>query len=199
MPRAGLNPDRVTELALAVLDEDGWDGMTLAAVAGRAGVAVPSLYKHVHGLPELRRRVALVCVREFDAALRQASASAGARAAGRAGADPAATVRAVAAAARDYGVRHPGRYMAVQGGEWARDPQAVDLEAASAATVATIAEALAGLGLPADATIDAIRAVRALVHGFVTLQAAGGFGMPDDVDASFERAVDALVGGLARA
>ncbi len=38
--------------------------------------------------------------------------------------------------------------------------------------------------------------MRALVHGFVTLQAAGGFGLPDDVDVSFERAVDALVAGL---
>ncbi len=198
MPRAGLNPERVTELALAVLDEDGWGGMTLAAVAARAGVAVPSLYKHVRGLPELRRRVALVCVREFDAALREASASGSAGPAGPGGADPATAVRAVAGAARDYGVHHPGRYAAVQGGDWARDPQAVDLEAASAATVATIAATMTGLGLPADRTIDAIRAVRALVHGFVTLEAAGGFGLPDDVDVSFGRAVGALVDGLAR-
>lgn len=191
MPRAGLNPERVTELALAVLDEDGWGGMTLAAVAARAGVAVPSLYKHVHGLPELRRRVALICVREFDERLRSAAAGADP-------ADPALPVLALAAAARDYGVRHPGRYAAVQGGDWARDPQAVELDDASAATVHTIAATMAGLSLPEDRTIDAIRAVRALVHGFVTLQAAGGFGLPDDVDVSFERAVDALVGGLAR-
>ena len=193
MPRAGLNPERVTELALAVLDEDGWDGMTLAAVATRAGVAVPSLYKHVKGLPDLRRRVALVCVREFDRALREASAQVVASPP-----DPVAPVRAVAVAVRDFGLRHPGRYAAVQGGDWARDPEAVDLAAASDAAVATIAETLTGLGLPADRTIDAIRAVRALVHGFVALQAAGGFGLPDDVDVSFEHAVDALVGGLAK-
>ena len=95
-------------------------------------------------------------------------------------------------------MRHPGRYTAVQGGDWARDPQAADLDAASDAAVATIAATMSGLDLPADRTIDAIRAVRALVHGFVTLQAAGGFGLPDDVDVSFERAVDALVDGLAR-
>ncbi|MDO8106835.1 TetR-like C-terminal domain-containing protein [Isoptericola sp. b441] len=189
MPRAGLTPERVVDLALGVLDDDGWDGMTLAAVAGRAGVAVPSLYKHVRGLPDLRRRVALVCVREFDARLRAA--------AGRSSREPGDAVRAMAVTVRAYGIDHPGRYAAVQGGDWAHDPDAIELEAASAAAVGTIAESLAALDLPADRTTDAIRAVRALVHGFVTLQQSGGFGMPDDVEMSFTRAVDALVAGLA--
>ncbi len=181
----------MVELALEVLDDDGWQGMTLAAVAARAGVAVPSLYKHVRGLAELRRRVATVCVAEFDAVLHAAGAE------GVGPVDPAEPVRRLAAAARVYGVAHPGRYTAVQGGDWAHGPEAAELEAASAAPVATIAASMAGLGLPDDLVIDAIRAVRALVHGFVTLQASGGFGLPDDVEVSFTRAVDALVGGLA--
>ncbi len=209
MPRAGLSPARVLELALGVLDDDGWQGMTLAAVAARAGVAVPSLYKHVNGLPELRRRVATVCVAEFDAVLRAAGGTASGGPADPVGPldpaepvdtagpmDPAEPVRRLAAAARAYGVAHPGRYTAVQGGDWARGPEAAELEAASSAPVATIAASMAGLGLPDDRVIDAIRAVRALVHGFVTLQASGGFGLPDDVEVSFTRAIDALVAGL---
>jgi AcrR family transcriptional regulator len=187
----------VVELALDVLDHDGWQGMTLAAVAARAGVAVPSLYKHVRGLPELRRRVAAVCVAEFDAVLRVAGATAGVGPVDPAEPmDPSEPVRRLAAAARAYGVAHPGRYTAVQGGDWAHGPESAELEAASAAPVATIAASMAGLGLPDDRVIDAIRAVRALVHGFVTLQASGGFGLPDDVEVSFTRAVDALVAGL---
>ncbi|MCV2396375.1 WHG domain-containing protein [Actinotalea sp. M2MS4P-6] len=182
MPRAGLSRTRVVEIALATLDEDGWDGMTLGAVAARAGVAVPSLYKHVAGLPGLRRDVALVCVEEFDAVLRAAGPD----------------VVALARAARRYGVSRPGRYAAVQGGDWAHGPDAQELAAASAVTVETIADALRSLGLEPGAEIDAVRAVRALVHGFVTLQAAGGFGLPDDVDASFDRAVASLVAGLTR-
>ena len=46
--------------------------------------------------------------------------------------------------------------------------------------------------------VDEVRAVRALVHGFLTLEQVGGFGLPDDVGASFDRAVDALVAGLTR-
>ncbi len=180
MPRAGLNHERVVALALEVLDAEGWDGMTLGAVAARAGVAVPSLYKHVAGLPGLRRGVAVVCVADFHAALRVA------------GDDPVALARA----ARDYGVRHPGRYAAVQGGDWAHGPEAAELDAVSAPVLETIAATLRPLGLPAPAEVDAVRAVRALVHGFVALQAAGGFGLPDDVDARFDRAVQALVAGL---
>ncbi|WP_228718230.1 TetR family transcriptional regulator [Kitasatospora acidiphila] len=41
MPRAGLNPDAVVDHALALIDEDGPDALTLAAVAARAGVAAP--------------------------------------------------------------------------------------------------------------------------------------------------------------
>ena len=188
MPRAGLNREAVTTLALEVVDDDGFPGLTLAAVAGRAGVAVPSLYKHVGGLPDLRRAVALRCVEEFTVRL--------AAAVGGVGAGPGEAVRALAREVRSFALAHPGRYAAVQGGSWARDPEAVDVQAAGARAVAVISDALVPLGLPARGTVDAVRAVRALVHGFVTLELDGGFGLPDDMTASFERAVDVLVAGL---
>ena len=50
MPRAGLSRDAVVALAVELLDADPHAPVTLAAVAGRAGVAVPSLYKHVRSL-----------------------------------------------------------------------------------------------------------------------------------------------------
>ena len=51
-PRAGLSADRVTALALEIVDRDGPDALTLARVAESAGVATPSLYKHIGGLAE---------------------------------------------------------------------------------------------------------------------------------------------------
>ena len=189
MPRAGLSKDAVVDLALTVVDEEGFARLTLAAVASRAGVAVPSLYKHVAGLPDLRREVALRCVEEFAAHLREVGAGAPA-------AEPQTRVRALAHAVRGFALAHPGRYTAVQGGSWARDPEATAVQLAAGRAVALLAEALGRLGLPDQDTIDAVRAVRALVHGFVTLELDGGFGLPDDVSASFARAVDAMVAGL---
>src|ERR1700761_9604607 len=102
MPRAGLTTARVIAEAAAVADEVGLDRMTLAAVAQRCGVSLPGLYKHVSGLEEVRRGIALLGVREL--------ADAGARAAtGVSGAD---ALRAISAAYRAYALAHPGRYAA---------------------------------------------------------------------------------------
>ena len=40
-----------------------------------------------------------------------------------------------------------------------------------------------------DDMIHAIRGLRALMHGFVSLEAAGGFAMPQDLDESYRRLV----------
>ncbi|WP_456787911.1 TetR/AcrR family transcriptional regulator [Cellulomonas sp. P5_C5] len=191
MPRAGLDRSAVVDLALAVVDDGGATGfadLTLAAVAARAGVAVPSLYKHVAGLPALRREVALVCIEEYDAALQAVRAD-------HSGTD---LVPAMARAIRGLARRSPGRYQAVQGAAWVHDPDAHAVREASIRVVDEIADAVTALGVPDDRRIDAVRAVRAAVHGFVVLELDGGFGMPDDVDASFEFLVAGLVGGLER-
>ncbi|WP_448059370.1 TetR/AcrR family transcriptional regulator [Cellulomonas hominis] len=194
MPRAGLSRSAVVALALEVADDggpDGFTGLTLAAVAARAGVAVPSLYKHVHGLDDLRRAVALVCVEEFTALLAATVDQVGTH---PATADPAATVRALAHVTRDHARHHPARYSAVQGGSWARDPLAGEVQRAGARSVEVIAAALARTGLPPERTVDAVRTFRAVVHGFVSLELEGGFGLPDDVGASFDYALDRLSG-----
>ena len=51
---------------------------------------------------------------------------------------------------------------------------------------------LAGYGITGPDAIDAIRGLRAAMHGFVALEAAGAFGLPQSVDASYHRLVDAL-------
>jgi len=57
VPRAGLSTDGVVDVALAIVDEQGPEALSLSVVAARAGVAAPSLYKHVASLAELRSRV----------------------------------------------------------------------------------------------------------------------------------------------
>ena len=219
MPRAGLSQQAVVDLALTVVDDggpSGWADLGLSAVAHRAGVAVPSLYKHVHGLPALRAAVAARCVEELTAAMHAAVAG-GPTSAGRptthddltvvptngerttthddpaAGAPPptgADALHALADATRAYALAHPGRYRAVQGAE------ATTLGERAAAPALLVAHAVEELGLPADRWVDQVRAVRAGVHGFVELELGGGFGMPEDVEASFRYLVDALVRGL---
>ncbi|QCB95420.1 WHG domain-containing protein [Cellulomonas shaoxiangyii] len=165
--------------------------MTLAAVAARAGVAVPSLYKHVDGLPGVRREVTLRCVAELDAVV-----AAAADAASDADDDPRGRLRAVAHALRAWAHARPGRYQAVQD-DWRGHPDAAALQAAAATLLGHLSALVAAVGVPPRRHVDAVRAVRAAVHGFVALELAGGFGLADDVDVSFDFLVDGLVGGLA--
>ena len=58
--------------------------------------------------------------------------------------------------------------------------------------VGTIYAVLLGYGLTRSDAVDATRALRSALHGFVTLENAGGFGLPQDVDRSFDRLVMAM-------
>jgi AcrR family transcriptional regulator len=187
VPRAGLDGATVTRLGLEVVDAEGWSGLTLAAVAGRANVAVPSLYKHVAGLPGLRIAVAATCVEQLTAALSDA----------RGELSGAPALRAMVVATRRFAKANPGRYLATQGA-WAGDPAADEVRRAGAATVELLSQAVGELDVPAARRVDAVRAVRAAVHGFVVLELDGGFGMPDDVETSFAYLVDRLVAGIER-
>jgi AcrR family transcriptional regulator len=165
-------------IALDLVDAGGPTGfadLTLAKVAAEAGVATPSLYKHVGSLAALRREVAVVTVQDLTARLVDSTV-------GRSGPD---AVRALAGAMRDYAHAHP------------EDPEAAPLAAAAGRTVEVIAAALRGFDLPEERSVDAVRAIRAGVHGYVTLELGGGFRLPQDRDRSFDVLVGMLVTGVA--
>jgi AcrR family transcriptional regulator len=180
MARAGLDPDAVVAAAAALADAEGLEAVTLARLAGELGVRTPSLYSHVGGLDDVRRRLAVRGAGELAAALLQAAA-------GRAGRD---ALHAVATAYRAYARSHPGSYLASQRAEHVRG------EEAAARVLRVVTAVLAGYGLEGDDAIHATRAVRAALHGFASLETGGGFGMPLAVDSSFERLVDLLDRGL---
>jgi|NGEPerStandDraft_6_1074524.scaffolds.fasta_scaffold90773_3 AcrR family transcriptional regulator len=73
MARAGLSASRVIAEAAAVAHEAGLERKTLAAVANRLGVSLPSIYKHVNGLDALRRELALLGLRELTVLLSSAA------------------------------------------------------------------------------------------------------------------------------
>jgi AcrR family transcriptional regulator len=185
MTRAGLTPERVVAEAGALADERGISALSLAPLAERLGVRVPSLYKHVGGLDDLHRRIALAGLRDLAGAL-------GAVTVGRSGRD---ALHACAAAWRAYAKAHPGRYAAIQR---APDPADAELVEVAGRLTGLVYAILRGYGLDEDETVHATRAVRSALHGFVTLEGAGGFGLPQDVDESYARLVDLLDSGLGR-
>ncbi len=179
MPRAGLTPALVVESATRIADASGLSALTLAAVAGEVGVRTPSLYKHVDGLPSLRRLVGVRAKRELAAVLSRATV-------GRSRGD---AVRSLALAYRSWAAEHPGQAAAVQAAPLPGDDE--DVEASTAVTDVVFA-ALRGYGLSDDALVDATRTLRAVLVGFAALEASGGFGMARPVDESFDWWLDSF-------
>ena len=179
MPRAGLSAEVLVAEAGRLVDAEGADALTLAALAQRFGVAQPSLYKHVRGLEDLHGRLAVVTTRELGAGMRRAAS-------GRSGADATA---AVATAYRDHARAHPGGY------GYLLRPRPDDPAHAEAAreVLDVLADVLAGYGIEdEESVVDAVRFLRSTLHGFVALEIAGGFAMSRSADASFDALVRAV-------
>jgi AcrR family transcriptional regulator len=184
VPRAGLTPERVTQAAADLADEAGWVRFTLADLAERLGVRQPSLYKHVDSLDALRRRVATLAVTEMGEDLMRAAA-------GRSGRD---ALLAIAIAYRDYAHQRPGRYAVSVVAPAEGDEAHI---AAGAAVIDALLAVLRGYDLRDEDAIHAIRELRAVMHGFVSLEAAGAFAMPVDLDESYRRMILSVEAGLA--
>jgi AcrR family transcriptional regulator len=181
--RAGLTEDRVVVEAERIADEVGLSRLTLAALAESLGVRQPSLYKHIDGMDGLQRSIAVRAKIELGEVLGRAAV-------GKSDDD---AIRALSQAYRRWATTHPGRYSATVR---APRPGDADDEAASAAVVGVVLDVLAGYGLHGDDAIDATRALRSTLHGFVALEAGGGFGLPVDIDRSYDRLVDGLIVSL---
>lgn len=183
MPRAGLTREIVVETAAVMADEVGLSSLTLAALAERLGVKQPSLYKHIDSLAGLHRSVSILSKRELGEALSRAAV-------GRAGAD---AILAMSHAYRNWAILHPGRYEVSQ---TMPAPGDIEDETTMLAAIQVIADVLTAYKLEGDDSVDAIRAFRSVLHGFVSIEASGGFALKADIDRSFERLIHGFTVGL---
>jgi len=182
----GIDRAKVVEVAADLADTHGFEQLTLALVATKLQIRLPSLYNHVAGLPGLRHELALKGVRELAHLLGRAAM----------GKSDDAALEAIAHAYRRFAHEHPGLYAATLR---APDPQDTELNAASEELLDVVLAVLSGYGLTGPDALHAIRALRSVLHGFVALEATGGFGLPLDLDESFRRLLQGFIIGLRHA
>jgi hypothetical protein len=99
----------------------------------------------------------------------------------------------VAHAYRAYAQEHPGRYAATIR---APAPDDADLLSAGARAVEVIVAVLGAWGYSGDEALHRVRAARAALHGFISIESEGGFGLALSLDVSFELMLQMLVAGL---
>lgn len=167
--------------AMAIVDADGFDALTLSSVAARLGVGPSALYTHVDGLAGLHHAAGVEATRRLTVEVRDAAV-------GRAGDD---ALRAVATAYRSYAKRHPGRFTA------ALRVVAVDdaMDHANAELDAVFVLISDASGVAGARSSRVARNVRRAIHGFVVVEHATGADDHDDDD--YVELVDALCEMLA--
>ncbi len=167
-----------------LVDEIGFERLTMGLLAQRLQVKTPSLYKHVTSQADLTHRIAVLAATELGDTLRDATQ-------GVAGGDALA---AAARALRTYVKEHPGRYAAVSGArpDGSDDP----LIPARSRLLSSFTAVLRGYRLDPRQEIHALRMLRSVMPGIATTEAAGGFQIDVDVDDSFTWMITFIDNGL---
>jgi AcrR family transcriptional regulator len=180
-----LSRDAIVNAALTFLDREGWESLTINALATQLGTKGPSLYNHVHSLEDLRRTVRMRVVDDIIGMLNTVGD-------GRTRDD---AVVAMASSYRSYAHHHPGRYSAFTrmplGGD---DPE---YTAATRAAAGPVIEVLASYGLEGEDGFFAALEFWSALHGFVLLEMTGVMG-DIDTDAVFTDMVLRLAAGMER-
>lgn len=180
---AKLSRDAIVNAALTFLDREGWDALTINALANQLGTKGPSLYNHVHSLDDLRRTVRMRVVGDIIEMLNTVGQ----------GRTPDDAVMVMASAYRSYAHHHPGRYSAFTrmplGGD---DPEFTQATHDAAAPVISV---LAAYGLDDEAGFFAALEFWSAMHGFVLLEMTGVMS-GIDTDAVFTDMVMRLATGM---
>jgi AcrR family transcriptional regulator len=162
-----LSRDIIVNAALTFLDREGWDALTINALATQLGTKGPSLYNHVDSLEDLRRTVRIRVIDDIITMLTRVGE----------GRERDDAVLVMASAYRSYAHHHPGRYSAFTrmplGGD---DPE---YRAATRGAATPVIAVLSSYGLDIEQAFYAALEFWSALHGFVLLEMTG---VMDDID-----------------
>jgi hypothetical protein len=104
-----------------------------------------------------------------------------------------AALSALAHAYLDFARERPDLYVATLHGA---DDGEDDVGEASANTLSLVISILSTCGIAGNDALHATRGLRAIVHGFVAIDAVGGYRMKLNLDEAFDRTISALAAGF---
>ena len=170
---AKTSPKELVSIARRLVVTTGADALTVSAVAERAGVKAPSLYKHFADRLALLKAVEIEVLGELEGALR----------AGTKGRTPRQRITAMAHTYRAFATEQPLRYGVIYSRNAAGDPAIADacLQAAK-----PLFEELEKAGLAPERILPVSRTLTAFMHGFVSMEIVNAFRLGGDIDEAFE-------------
>lgn len=181
--RQRLNRARVVDMAAALADAEGIEAVSLQRIANDAGVKQPALYRHVTGIEELMKLLALRAREMLARALQDAQH----------GLTRTESVTAVAHTWRTFVQQHPGLYSATD-----RVPSTgdADIENSLSNVVSALAHALDGYSLNSSQQAHCARSLRSSLHGFCVLEKDNGHPEPYALDEGLSNLVNLFCRGV---
>ena len=161
----------IVAAALELLEDEGYEALSMRRLADRLGIQAPSLYKHLPDKRSLETALIAAGFEEWGVAFREAAAQE----------DP---IRALVTSYREFARAHPHLYRLMTERPIDRDRLPEGLEER---TAAPLVAAAGGDG-------DLARAMWAFAHGMTILELNDRFPAGADLDAAWERGIAALAG-----
>jgi AcrR family transcriptional regulator len=171
-------------IARGLVEAAGPDALTLGALAGRAGIKPPSLYKHFADRAAVLKAVEIEVLYELEAWLRAETR----------GATPKARLLAMASAYRAWGKAKPNRYRTIYSGNAFNDPE---IRAACLHSAQPLFEELRAAGIAEARLLPLSRTIVAFLHGFVLMEIGNAFNLGGDVDEAFASGLETILRELA--
>ena len=174
---------RLLKVATILVNQRGLDDLSMSELAQALNVRTPTLYSHITGIDDLKRLLALHGLAELDRAMVRATI-------GISGPD---AVRAVLNAYREFVEKNPGLYAAT-----VPTPPRSDREWSAAVDrlMDTLLASLRYYDLRGPEKVHALRGLRSLVHGFVSLESSGALKHPVNRNDSFAWLVESFLAAL---
>ncbi len=181
---AKTSPAQLASIARALVESSGPDALTMGAVAARAGIKPPSLYKHFADRAAILKVVEIGILHELEAYLRREMR----------GPTPKARLIAMAAAYRRFGHAAPNRYRAIYSGNAFNDPE---IRAACLFSALPLFEELKAAGIAEARILPLSRTLVAFLHGFVLMEIGNAFNLGGSIEEAFESSLDTILREIA--
>jgi len=177
---AKTSREALASIARELVEASGPDALTVGAVARRAGIKPPSLYKHFVDRSALLKAVEIDVLHELAAHLRRETK----------GADHKSRLKAMARAYRLFGTTAPNRYRVIYSGNAFIDPE---IREACLYSAQPLFEELRAAGIAEERILPVSRTLVPFLHGFVIMEIGSAFNLGGDIEEAFETGLETIL------
>ena len=167
-------------IARGLVEMTGPEALTLGALASRAGIKAPSLYKHFADRAAVLKAVEIEVLYELEAHLRATIEGETAK----------ARLMTMARAYRAWGKQKPNRYRTIYSGDAFND---AEIRTACIHSAQPLFEELRAAGVSETRMLPLSRTLVAFMHGFVLMEIGNAFSLGGDVDEAFESSLETIL------